>query len=124
LAAASTFAAADNFFNSQGVPVLRVAGPPFDTATGLVAATTADTVMWYQGETQGVRVEDLGRLELVNTAGTTTLTEQIPLANGYGFRIAGASSGLANATAALAGGSPESLNVTFTGLPNAGESLS
>jgi flagellin-like hook-associated protein FlgL len=27
-----------------------VAGPPFDTATGFVAGTDADTVMWYIGE--------------------------------------------------------------------------
>jgi flagellar hook-associated protein 3 FlgL len=28
----------------------RVAGPPFDTATSLVAGTTANTVFWYTGE--------------------------------------------------------------------------
>lgn len=123
LAAASTYAAADNFFNEQGVPVLRVDGPPFDSATAMVAATPADTMLWYQGETQGIRAEDLGRLDLANSAATTTLTEQVPLAAGYGFRIAGAASGLGNATATLGGGSPESLDVTFTGLPNAGEAI-
>ena len=50
LAAASTFAAADNFFNGTGETVMRVDGPPFETATALVAATPADTVLWYQGE--------------------------------------------------------------------------
>jgi len=123
LAAASTYAAADNFFNEQGVPVLRVGGPPFDTATSLVAATPADTMMWYQGETQGIRAKDLGRLELATSAGTTTLGEQVPLAKGYGFRIASVASSLSNATAALAGGSPEELDVTFTGVPNAGEAI-
>ena len=50
LAAASTYAAAANFFNGQGQPVMRVDGPPFDTATSLVAASAADTVFWYKGE--------------------------------------------------------------------------
>ncbi|TAK48851.1 MAG: flagellar biosynthesis protein FlgL [Xanthobacteraceae bacterium] len=51
LVAASALAASDNFFNSQ--PPLRVAGPPFDSATSLVAGTAADTVMWYTGEAGG-----------------------------------------------------------------------
>jgi hypothetical protein len=50
LAAASTYAAAANFFNGQGEQVMRVDGPPFDTATALVAASAADTVFWYKGE--------------------------------------------------------------------------
>ena len=29
---------------------MRVAGPPFDTATSLVTGTTANTVFWYTGE--------------------------------------------------------------------------
>lgn len=48
LAAASTFAAADNFFNGQGQDVLRVVGPPA-TATALGVADPATTVIWYQG---------------------------------------------------------------------------
>ncbi|MGV3633504.1 MAG: flagellar biosynthesis protein FlgL [Pseudorhodoplanes sp.] len=51
LSAASALAAADNFFNIDAAnPPQRVAGPPFDTATGFVAGTDADTVMWYIGE--------------------------------------------------------------------------
>lgn len=50
LAAASVYAAADNFFNGQGQPVMRVDGPPFDSATALVAATSSNTVLWYTGE--------------------------------------------------------------------------
>ncbi|WP_417309579.1 hypothetical protein [Devosia sp.] len=50
LTSASAFAAADNYFNGQGEQVLRVDGPPFESATGLVAATPADTVLWYTGE--------------------------------------------------------------------------
>lgn len=49
LAAASTFAAADNFFNSAGQPVQRVVGPP-GAATALTPATATDTVAWYTGD--------------------------------------------------------------------------
>lgn len=67
LKAASAFAAADNFFNYDAAnPPQRVNGPPYDSATGLVDATTADTVFWYQGEmasddprvSQTVKVDD------------------------------------------------------------------
>lgn len=51
LSAASALAAADNFFNTDAAnPPLRVAGPPFDTATALIAGTPANTVSWYTGE--------------------------------------------------------------------------
>lgn len=51
LSAASALAAAENFFNIDAAnPPQRVAGPPFDTATGFVAGTAANTVMWYIGE--------------------------------------------------------------------------
>jgi len=48
LPAASAIAAANNFFTSD--PPLRVAGPPYDTATSLVNGTSANTVFWYTGE--------------------------------------------------------------------------
>jgi hypothetical protein len=51
LAAASTMAAANNFFDvDAGQPPVRVNGPPFDNATSLVAGTPANTVTWYTGE--------------------------------------------------------------------------
>jgi flagellin-like hook-associated protein FlgL len=51
LAAASAVQASDEFFaGTPSSPPLRVDGPPFDTATGLVAGTAANTVIWYQGE--------------------------------------------------------------------------
>lgn len=51
LSAASAIAAANDFFNVDGAnPPRRVDGPPFDTATGLVAGTSANTVSWYTGE--------------------------------------------------------------------------
>jgi flagellin-like hook-associated protein FlgL len=49
LPAASALATSDNFFNSN--PPLRVAGPPFDTATALTPGTQTNTVFWYTGET-------------------------------------------------------------------------
>lgn len=50
LAAASNNAAADNFFNGQGQPVLRVQGTPsFAAATQLVTADPTNTVIWYKG---------------------------------------------------------------------------
>jgi flagellin-like hook-associated protein FlgL len=50
LTVASSFVAADSFFNGQGETAMRVDGPPFESATGLRAATAADTVTWYTGE--------------------------------------------------------------------------
>jgi flagellin-like hook-associated protein FlgL len=51
LTTASAVAASDNFFNSDSAnPPQRVDGPPFDTATGLIDGTDADTVKWYTGE--------------------------------------------------------------------------
>jgi flagellin-like hook-associated protein FlgL len=48
LPAASAVAASNNFFNSN--PPLRVAGPPFNSATALQNGTAANTVFWYTGE--------------------------------------------------------------------------
>lgn len=53
LASASTKAAAnDFFFYDSANPPQRVAGPPFDSATALVSGTPADTVFWYQGDSE------------------------------------------------------------------------
>jgi flagellar hook-associated protein 3 FlgL len=50
LTAASAIEAAHNFFDVDvGQPPQRVAGPPFTTATALVAGTAANTVSWYTG---------------------------------------------------------------------------
>ena len=66
LTAASAVAAADNFFN--GTPQ-RVAGPPFDTATTLVAGTSADTVTWYTGEIgfDPARASAIARIDAAGT---------------------------------------------------------
>jgi len=51
LPASSAMAAANNFFDvDSGQPPMRVAGPPFDSATSLAAGTPANTVTWYTGE--------------------------------------------------------------------------
>lgn len=50
LAGASAVQATNDFFGS---PPQRVDGPPFDTATGLIDGTAADTVIWYTGEAGG-----------------------------------------------------------------------
>ncbi len=93
LAAASTYAAAENFFNGRGEAVMRVDGPPYDTATALVAATPADTVLWYVGEDSadprssvnakvddgttvnyGVQANETGLIELVRTLASMAIT--------------------------------------------------
>lgn len=59
LQAASIFAAADNFFDyDDTTPPQRVNGPPYDSATSLVDATTTDTVYWYQGEISSSSARD------------------------------------------------------------------
>jgi flagellar hook-associated protein 3 FlgL len=50
LVAASSNAAANNFFNGQGQAVQRVQpNPDFAHATQLLAADPTDTIIWYQG---------------------------------------------------------------------------
>lgn len=52
LAAASAVAASDQFFDGgPNNPPQRIAGPPFETATGFTPGSAADTVIWYTGET-------------------------------------------------------------------------
>lgn len=51
LPAASALGASQTFFAaSTSNPPLRVAGPPYDSATATVPGTAADTVIWYQGD--------------------------------------------------------------------------
>lgn len=49
LTAASAMCAAHDFFDGQ--PPMRVAGPPYNTATAQVAGTPDNTITWYTGET-------------------------------------------------------------------------
>lgn len=51
LTAASAVQASNEFFNADANhPPMRVDGPPFDNASGLVAGTAANTVIWYTGD--------------------------------------------------------------------------
>jgi flagellar hook-associated protein 3 FlgL len=51
LAAASALAAGDAFFAADvNNPPMRVYGPPFDSATAMIAGTDANSVTWYTGE--------------------------------------------------------------------------
>ncbi len=84
LAAASAFAAAEMFFAGAGQTAMRVDGPPYDSATALVAATDADTVMWYRGEdapaprnTVTARIDDTQQVSYGVQANETGPTELV-----------------------------------------------
>jgi flagellin-like hook-associated protein FlgL len=50
MVSASAYAASEDFFYGQGGQPMRVDGPPFDTATALIAGTDTNTIFWYKGE--------------------------------------------------------------------------
>jgi flagellar hook-associated protein 3 FlgL len=92
LVAASTYAAANDFFTEDGIP-MRVNGNP-ETATGLVDGSS-NTIIWYTGEIAstnprlsataqvddttkvgyGVRANESGLLELVRTLSAMSVQE-------------------------------------------------
>ena len=126
LAGASTFAAASNFFNSGGEPVLRVQGNPgMDTATTLYEAGVNDTVIWYQGESPAVSAKGLGRLELSSASSptdtTVTLGETAPPSDNFGFRITGVTSSTTNIGATYTAGAlatdPGTASISFPVAP-------
>lgn len=49
-AASAVIASGDFFSGNKTTPPVRVDGPPFDTATATIAGTTANTIVWYQGD--------------------------------------------------------------------------
>ncbi|WIY51653.1 hypothetical protein O9Z70_09135 [Devosia sp. YIM 151766] len=132
LAAASTFAAAENFFNAAGEPVLRVSGDPA-TATALRVASAADTVMWYSGQTPAVSAVGMGRLEAASSYDPLTataqvsLTEKAPVSAAHGFQIANAattsSSGGTSPAASFISGDPASMSVVFDGTEAADDTI-
>ena len=87
LVSASNFAAADNFFNAQGQPVLRVVGPTFASATALATADPTTTVLWYKGEdaadaraTVKAKVDDTASISYgaqANESGTIALMRSL-----------------------------------------------
>jgi flagellar hook-associated protein 3 FlgL len=122
LAGASTYAAATNFFNSGGEPVLRVQGNPA-TATALRVADDSDTVIWYKGQSPAISAEGLGRLDIATTGATTSLGERAPSTPDYGFQITGISPDTANINTTYTAADPSTVSVQFTGVPAAGETV-
>jgi flagellar hook-associated protein 3 FlgL len=121
LAAASIYAAADNFFSGPGEPVLRVSGNP-QTATELRVASPSDTVHWYSGETSAIGSVGMGRLSSATLGDTVTVREARPVATGYGFRLTGIT-GSANVAVSNAATSPNALTAQVTAVPAAGETV-
>jgi flagellar hook-associated protein 3 FlgL len=59
LQSASTLRASRDFFAAdQENPPMRVDGPPFESATGMVAGTANNTVVWYRGENGALDARD------------------------------------------------------------------
>lgn len=123
LDAASTFAAAEMFFNGPGEPALRVDGNPA-TALALKVATDDDTVLWYRGQTPAVAAEGLGRLGVDTTGGTVTLQEKSPFSAAHGFQITGVSADTANIDTTYTAADPSNVAVAFTGTLTDGEEVS
>jgi flagellar hook-associated protein 3 FlgL len=131
LMGASTFAAAENFFNAAGEPVVRVAGNDPYTATTLRVATASDTVQWYNGETAAVSASNLGRLAVSGSDGNSVSVkglEPSSLAHGFQITAASAQSSAFPPTSTLpnvaqTSGPPSSLSVRFDQLPTAGDKV-
>ncbi|MHA6728892.1 hypothetical protein [Devosia sp. A369] len=125
LEAASTFAAAKNFFNGPGEPVMRVDGDPA-SATGLKVASATDTVMWYGGQSPAVSADNMGRLDITSTAvpvplsvpevftHEVTLAQQAPTSTAHGFQIDGIPANTASMTATSPGGPGNAVKVAFS----------
>lgn len=125
LAAASTFAASQNFFNGAGEPILRVQGTPA-TATALRIATPADTVSWYSGQSPSVSAVGLGRLDLTRSTNTVQLVERSPVSPDHGFQISASSGTTASPTGTVVtstGGNPASMSVAFGATAAAGDTV-
>lgn len=113
LAAASTYAASQNFFNGAGEPALRVAGNNPYAATALRVASPTDTVAWYSGQSPAVSASNMGRLTSSVSGSGVTLKENSPASADYGFRISAASATTATAgsVTAAASGNPATLAI-------------
>ncbi len=82
---ASAIQTARDFFAADlNNPPQRIDGPPFETATGTVAATDADTVIWYRGENDGgdARATSTARLDDNLVVGYGTRANEEPFAWG------------------------------------------
>ena len=129
LAAASSFAASQNFFNGAGEPVLRVdTGSPYDpyNATALRLATPTDTVQWYSGQSPAVSAANMGRLGSQAVDATATLTESVPVSPDHGFKLSNASVSVLPAGGAdltYTAGNPNTMSVAFDGTEVAGKAI-
>lgn len=85
---ASAYAASENFFYGQGGQPMRVDGPPYDTATALVAGTDADTIFWYKGED--------------STDPRTTVTSKVGESTTVNYGVQANEAGLVNLVQSLA----------------------
>jgi flagellin-like hook-associated protein FlgL len=85
---ASAYAASENFFYGQGGQPMRVDGPPYDTATALVAGTDADTIFWYKGED--------------STDPRTTVTAKVGESTSVAYGVQANEAGLVNLVQSLA----------------------
>lgn len=85
---ASAYAASENFFYGQGGQPMRVDGPPFDTATALVAGTDANTIFWYKGED--------------STNPRTTVTAKVGESTSVNYGVQANEAGLVNLVQSLA----------------------
>jgi flagellar hook-associated protein 3 FlgL len=102
LASASNFAAADDFFNAQGVPAKRVQGPNFATATVLANADPTTTVQWYKGDdsanarsTVTAKIDDTASVNYgaqANESGTLALVRSLAVVSIQSFTNADATS--------------------------------
>lgn len=103
LTSAAAYDAADNFFNGRGESVMRVDGPPFDSATVLKTASSTDTVFWYTGEdatgsarqTVSAQVDDATRVNYGvqgNESGMTALVRSLAVLSGETFSTSDADS--------------------------------
>ena len=116
LKAASTFVAAENFFNAAGEPVLRVdGGTPIDyySATTMKVADKTDTVMWYSGTSAAVSASNMGRLTPERSGAVVTLTQNMPVSPAHGFRIVGAVANPTSGSIAVDPASGPSVSITF-----------
>ncbi|QQR40266.1 hypothetical protein [Devosia rhizoryzae] len=126
MAAASTFAASENFFNAAGEPVLRVAGNDPFNATALRVASKTDTVMWYSGESPAIFATGMGRLTSERNGAVVTLSENVPVSQQHGFQITNATATSANAggvSRALTSGDPANVAVNFGATAAAGDKV-
>ncbi len=117
LAAASTYAAANDFFAADGVPQVVVGTP--ETATALTDADPSKVVFWYDGQTSDIQAEGLGRTNISTATDTVTLARTVPTRTEQGFQSLSLSSSAAGIT--IDSTNPDSVSAQFTTAPTAGD---